>query len=223
MFERFFRGLWLRSGTGRAGEKRQLFLSLLLGLALAFFLLRWFDAALRPQLIALAETQVQNQLTHIADQAVSQALSEESLTYRDLVYLETGPDGSISTLSTDTIRLNRLKNAVLEQIVSQVESIDSHSLGIPLGALTGADLLAAFGPKLPIQVVSVASAEGEFQNQFVSAGINQTLHRLTLEVTLTAKLLLPGGVVEAPFSIAVPIAETVIIGQVPQTYLNWNP
>lgn len=223
MFERRFRGLWLRRGTERAGEKRQFFFSLVLGLALAFFLLRWFDIALRPQLIALAETQVQNQLVHIADQAVSQTLSEQSLSYRDMVYLETGPDGTISTLSTDTIRLNALKTEIMERIVTQAETLNSHSLGIPLGALTGADLLAAFGPKLPIQVVSVASAEGALQNQFVSAGINQTLHRLTLEVTLTAKLLLPGGVVEAPFSIAVPIAETVIIGQVPQTYLNWNP
>lgn len=220
---RRFRSLWLRKSRDKHDEKRQLFFSLLLGLALAFLLLQWFDGALRPQLIALAETQVRNQLTHIADQAVSQALSEQALSYRDMVYLETGPDGTISTLSTDTVRLNHLKSEVLEQVVSQAESLNSHSLGIPLGALTGADLLAAFGPKLPVQVASVASAEGTLQNQFISAGINQTLHRLTLEVTLTAKLLLPGSVVEALFSIDVPIAETVIIGQVPQTYLNWNP
>ena len=96
-------------------------------------------------------------------------------------------------------------------------------MGIPLGVLTGIDIISALGPKLPIQVISVASAEGTYRNDFSSAGINQTLHRIYLDITVTAKLLLPGSIVETVVFTPICVAETVIIGQVPQTYLNWSP
>ena len=212
---------WLRPARGRREGRGQLFLSVLLGLGLALFLIHQFDAALRPQLIALAETRVRNKITLIADQAVSQALSDQALSYTDMVRLQTD-GGEIATLSTDTVRLNLLRTSILEEIVTQVEDLDSHFLDVPLGALTGIDLLSALGPALPVQVLSVASTEGQYRNDFTSAGVNQTIHRILLDVSITARLLLPGGIVETQIDTPVCIAETVIIGQPPQTYLNRN-
>ncbi len=206
----------------RREGRGQLLLSVALGLGLALFFIHQFDAALRPQLVALAEARVRNQVTHIADHAVSQALGDQALAYTDMVNLRTQETGQIATLSTDTVRLNLLRAEVLDRIVDQVEELDSHSLGVPLGALTGVDLFSALGPDLPVQVLSVASAEGNYRNDFTSAGVNQTLHRILLDVSVTARLLLPGGVVETQVSTPVCVAETVIIGQPPQTYLNWN-
>lgn len=185
---------------------------------MAFLLIHWFDIALRPQLVALSEAQVQNHLTQLANRSVTQVLAAQELSYSDMVTLQA--TGSLSTLATDTVALNRLRASVLEDIVTQVESIDSKSLGVPLGALTGVDLLSGLGPRLPVQVISVASAEGQYRNDFISAGINQTLHRIVLDITLNAKLLLPGGVVEMMVSTPVCVAETVIVGQVPQTYVG---
>lgn len=212
---------WLRQTGDRREGRGQLFLSVLLGLGLALFLIHQFDAALRPQLIALAETRVRNEITHIADQAVSQTLSDQALSYTDMVRLQ-ADRGEVAILSTDTVRLNLLRTSVLEEIVAQVEDLDSHFLGVPLGALTGIDLLSALGPALPVQVLSVASAEGSYRNDFTSAGVNQTIHRILLDVSVTAQLLLPGGIVETQINTPVCVAETVIIGQPPQTYLNWN-
>lgn len=206
--------------TRNVGEKGQLLLSVLLGLSLAFLLIRCFDLSLRPQMIALAETRLRNQITHISDLAMEKAMEERALAYSDMVVFQTGQDGTVSMLTTDTLRLNALRAAILEEVVSQLESIDSHSLGIPFGALTGVDLFSAWGPKLPVQVISVASANGTYRNDFTSAGINQTLHRILLDVTVTAQLLLPGGIAETQIDIPVCVAETVIIGQVPQTFLQ---
>ena len=114
------------------------------------------------------------------------------------------------------------RSAVLDAIIAQIGTIDNDPMGVPLGALTGIDLLSALGPRLPVQVISVSTAEGQYRNDFTSAGINQTLHRIMLDVTLNARLLLPGGVVEVLVSTPVCISETVIIGQVPQTYLTLN-
>lgn len=217
------RRLWFRLGgkTGR-GDRKQLGLSLLLGLLLAFLLIRWFDTSLRPHLVALTEAQIRNYLTQAANLSVTHALAEGNLSYDDMVTLQTEVGGGIATLSTDTLRLNHLRASILEDIITQVESLDDHSLSVPLGALTGIDLLSALGPRLPVKVVSVASGEGTYRNDFLSAGINQTLHRIMLDVTITAKLLLPGGVVDVELSTPVCVAETVIIGQVPQTYVGLN-
>ena len=188
---------------------------------MAFLLIRWFDVALRPQLVALTEVQVRNHLTQAANRSMAQALDAQALSYGDMVDLRTS--GGLSALVTDTAALNRLYTAVLDDIITQVEDLDSGSLGVPLGALTGIDLLSALGPKLPVRVVSVTSAEGQYRNDFTSAGINQTLHRIILDMTLNTKLLLPGGVEEITVSTPICVTETIIVGQVPQTYLNWNP
>jgi sporulation protein YunB len=220
MVGRQFRGLWLRrwSHTGKKQGRTPFWPSLVLGLAMAFLLIHWFDIALRPQLIAFSESQLQNRLTRIANDAVSQALTDQELSYGGLVNLQTTE--TLSTFETDTMALNRLRVSILENIIAQVENFDSNSFGVPVGVLTGIDLLSALGPKLPVRVVSVTSADGQYRNEFTSAGINQTLHRIMLDVTLNAKLLLPGGIVEVVVSTPVCIAETVIVGQIPQTYLN---
>ena len=220
MVGRQFRGLWLRrwSHTGKKQGRTPFWPSLVLGLAMAFLLIHWFDIALRPQLIAFSESQLQNRLTRIANDAVSQALTDQELSYGGLVNLQTTE--TLSTFETDTMALNRLRVSILENIIAQVENFDSNSFGVPVGVLTGIDLLSALGPKLPVRVVSVTSADGQYRNEFTSAGINQTLHLIMLDVTLNAKLLLPGGIVEVVVSAPVCIAETVIVGQIPQTYLN---
>lgn len=223
MLGKRFRGPWLRRGKRGKPAHRRFWFSLALGLALIFLFIRWFDAALRPHLVALSESQIRNCLTQMANSSVTQALVDQELSYDDLVTLRTDPNGSLSALVTDTVCLNHLRSFVLDDIIMQVEALDSRSLSVPLGALTGIDLLSALGPRLPVQVVSVVSAQGAYRNDFISAGINQTLHRIMLDVAVTAKLLLPGGIVEVTVSTPVCVAETVIIGQVPQTYLNWSP
>lgn len=213
------RGLWPRFRR-REWAPGQLFASIILGIALAAFLIHQAGLAVRPQLVALAQSKLRNQLTMISNATVADILEQEALRYSDMVVMEPGPGDGIATITTDTVRLNNLKSAVLTRIVSQVESLDTHCLDVPLGALTGMELFAGAGPELPIQVLSVASVEGGYRNDFVSAGINQTLHRVMLDITLTAEVLMPGGIVESVVSTPVCVAETIIIGQVPQTYLE---
>lgn len=221
MRKQLLRGFWPRAGRKKRGAAQQLLLSVVLGVGLALFLIHQFDAALRPQLVALAQAKLRNQLVGISNHVVAEALSQQALSDPDIVLLQPAP-GGVSTLSTDTVRLNRLRTAVMEEIVAQVEALDSRSLGIPLGTLTGIDLLSAAGPAIPVRVLSVATVDGGYRNEFISAGINQTLHRVLLDVDVTAQVLMPGGIVETAVSTPVCIAETVVIGQVPQTYLGLN-
>ncbi len=194
----------------------------MLGVLLALLMIHTIHNALRTPLVALTESRIRNQIIHVAEEAVGEVLYRQGASYSDMVSLQTGKSGEITTLSTDTVQLNQLRNAVMEQVITQVEDLDAEELGIPLGLLTGWDLLSATGPKLPVRVLSVASASGNYRNDFISAGINQTLHRIFLDVTILVRVLLPGGIVETEVMVPISVAETVIIGQVPQTYLNLN-
>lgn len=223
------RGLWLRRPRRvrrrqpRCEEGRgQLLLSAILGVGLALLLIHRFNFALRPQLESLAEARVRNQITRMADQTVSDVLADEAFSSGELISVRTGEDGEISMLTTDTAQLNRLRTQVMEEMVAQVDTLDSRELGIPLGSVTGIDLLSAFGPRIPAKVLTVASTDAVFRNEFTSAGINQTHYRVMLDVTVSARVLLPGGIVETEVIAPVCVAETVVVGQVPNAYLNLN-
>ena len=183
----------------------------MLGVLLALLMIHTIHNALRPPLVALTESRIRNQIIHVAEEAVGEVLYRQGASYSDMVSLQTGKSGEITTLSTDTVQLNQLRNAVMEQVITQVEDLDTEELGIPLGLLTGWDLLSATGPKLPVRVLSVASASGSYRNDFIF-----------LDVTILVRVLLPGGIVETEVMVPISVAETVIIGQVPQTYLNLN-
>ena len=176
----------------------------MLGVLLALLMIHTIHNALRPPLVALTESRIRNQIIHVAEEAVGEVLYRQGASYSDMVSLQTGKSGEITTLSTDTVQLNQLRNAVMEQVITQVEDLDTEELGIPLGLLTGWDLLSATGPKLPVRVLSVASASGSYRNDFISAGINQTLHRIFLDVTILVRVLLPGGIVETEVMVPSP-------------------
>lgn len=220
----FWRRIWPRGTMGkrRRGERSQLLMATLVGLSAAIFLIWRFDITLRPQMIALGKTQIQNHLTYISSQTVMDVLAEQSIAYSDMVILKTGPGGEVQTMSIDAVKLNSFRSLVLERVTGQVHMLDSQDLGIPLGMLTGVDFMSALGPKLPIRVAAAASAAGQFRNEFLDAGINQTLHRVMLDISITATLLLPGGIAEVEVITPVCVTEAIIIGQVPQTYLNLN-
>ena len=218
------RRIWLRNrvSRGKQREHSQLLAATLTGLVMALFLIWRFNAALRPQLITLAQTQIRNCLTHISNQAVTDVLAEQALAYSDMVVLQTGGDGEVRTMSVDTIKLNNFRSAVVEQVIEQIYALDNQEFGIPFGVLTGIDFISALGPKLPVRVTTAASVEGHLRNEFLDAGINQTLHRIMFDITVAAKLLLPGGSTEIEISIPVCVTEAIIVGRVPQTYLDLN-
>lgn len=218
------RRIWPRnmSGRGKRRDRFQLLVATLIGLSMALLLIWRFDVALRPQLIALAQVQIRNHLTYISNQVVMDVLAEQSLSYTDMMVLKTGASGEIQTMSVDAVKLNNFRSAVVERVIEQACALDSQDLGIPFGVLTGIDFISALGPKMPVRVTTAASVEGHLRNEFLDAGINQTLHRIIMDITVTAKLLLPGGIAEIEIVTPVCVTEAVIVGRVPQTYLDFN-
>jgi sporulation protein YunB len=204
----------------RSGRGIPWLLAAVIGVGLALLCIHAFDAAVRPLATDMAQAKVRNAVTAIVDGAVERTMDVQAVSYSDIVTLQTDGEGRINALVTSPVKLNTLRTAILEDVIQQVDALDTTQLGIPIGSLTGLVYASDWGPLLPVRVLSAAAADGDFRNEFTSAGINQTLHRILLDVDVDVKLLLPGGTVETAVHTTVCLAETVIVGEVPQAYLQ---
>ena len=187
-------------------------------LVLAGLFLHTLNGQLRPVLEAVATSQAANLMTQAIAGAVDNCLQENHLEYGDFVSLERDGAGKVTSITSNTAANSRFKREVVEAVARQLAALDSESLGVPLGTLTGQPLLSGAGPRVRVSVDSVGEVTAD--NSFTAAGVNQTLHRVCLDIHATVRLFLPGEVLPVSVSSSVCVAETVIVGETPDTYLN---
>lgn len=206
----------------RSGKRKGLLWSAILGIGLALLFIWAVDLQLRPILEAAARAKVSNVVTRTLDGAISDYVAEQGLGYRDLIRMETDENGRITALVSDMAALNALRTRILGIAVEAVDSLDRAELAIPAGNLTGINLLSGKGMELPVEVVAVGTAHAEFESSLSDAGINQTRHQILLDVTVAVEILLPGSTLNTEIGAQIPVAETVIVGTVPDTVLQWG-
>ena len=117
-------------------------------------------------------------------------------------------------------RINALSAQILDRVVGAATDTHTLTVKIPAGNLTGISILMGRGPAVPVQIIVLTSSRVEFNNSIVTAGINQTKHQISLEVIVDVDVLVPWGTESAQVTSEVLIADTVVVGQVPDTYLN---
>lgn len=152
---------------------------------------------------------------------VARIMAEEDYPADYFVSMEKDERGQITAVSCNMARINALSAKVLEEIVNATEG-HKLTVRIPLGNLTGMSLLMGRGPGVPVQIVVLTSSRVEFDNSIVTAGINQTKHQITLRTLVDVDVLVPWGTESSQVCGEVLIADTVIVGQVPQSYYSVN-
>ena len=143
-----------------------------------------------------------------------------NIAYDRIVFFEKDLDGRITALKTNMSEVNRLKTDILNIINDEILALDTSDIGIPLGSLILPELLSGRGPAIPVHILSIRNSDANFVSHFSQAGINQTLHRLNMEVSIDVAVLVLGETNSFTMSSEVVVAETVIVGEVPQTYLQ---
>ena len=191
-----------------------------IALALVWLLLHTLNGMLRPMLETTASSQATNLMVQAIDAAVDNCLQENNMNYGDFVTLETDTAGKVTSITSNTAANSRFKRQVVEAVIRQLGAMNSEALGVPLGTLTGQPLLSGAGPQVRVKVDSVGEVTADYANTFTSAGVNQTLHRVCLNITATVYLFLPGEILPVSVNSSVCVAETVIVGETPDTYLN---
>ncbi len=168
----------------------------------------------------LAETQVKNTTSDLTNDAIAKQIAVGDIQYDRIVYFEKDLNGRITALKTNMTEVNRLKTDILNIINDEILALDTSDIGIPLGSIFLPELLSGRGPAIPVHILAIRNSDANFSSHFSQAGINQTLHQLTMDVSVDVAVLVLGRTSSFTITSEVVVAETIIVGEVPQTFLN---
>lgn len=180
----------------------------------------WFRHHYADAITGLAETQIKNATSDLINDAIDKQIDNQNIQYDRMVYFEKDLEGRITALKTNMSEVNRLKTDILNLINNEILALDTSDIGIPIGSLLVPELLSGRGPVIPVQIIAIRNSDASFTSTFVEAGINQTLQQLNLVVCVDVSVLVLGRTNNFTVSSQVVVAETVIVGQVPDTYLQ---
>ncbi|MDR2501865.1 MAG: sporulation protein YunB [Oscillospiraceae bacterium] len=175
-------------------------------------------ARAKPIIEMFAKAEAREAVTRAMNDAVAEQILAGQISYERIVRVAWGEDGTVTALITDTAQVNLMQTAVSNAINENVVNIMNSDLSIPVGDVFGGVLFSGRGPGIPVRIQSVADVHAEFRNSFEDAGINQTRHRIDLWMTAQISIIIPGGTAKTSVSAEIPIAETVIVGNVPSIY-----
>lgn len=183
-------------------------------------LFTYLNHQLRPQVVQVIQRQMADRMNQAVHQEVLRCLEEEGVTYDALVEVEKGTDGSIRALRADTVKINALKAELSLGIGDKLRNLRAEKIRIPLGNLTPWQMLSGIGPRISVLFEPSGRVAVDFQSDFTSAGINQTRHRILLHATCKVSVLLPLFTCSTEYETDIPVAETVLVGEVPSAYLE---
>ena len=175
---------------------------------------------LSPYIRELARNQAVNAASNAITGSVSEMLRTGNTDFSRVIVLEKDVQGNITALRTDMGQVERMKIEVLGALDGLIDQINTQQMGIPLGNLLLPDLLAGTGPVLPVKAVSLTVSNTDFFSDFSEAGINQTLQTLKVKFTISLTILTTVGYESVDVDSDVMVAQTVIVGRVPETYVN---
>ena len=197
-----------------------LFRGAIIALVLLIIGLVYFRQRYRGVIQNLAETQVKNTTSDLINDAIDKQIEDGNIQYDRIVYFEKDLNGRITALKTNMSEVNRLKTAILNIINDEILALDTSDLGIPIGSLILPEILSGRGPNIPVELLSIRNSDASFTSDFTEAGINQTLQQLNMNITVDVAILVLGRTESFTVSSQVVVAETIIVGQVPETFLQ---
>ena len=171
-----------------------------------------------PIIRATGESKISETTNYAVNLAVISAM-KGTISYDDLIHMVTDATGKITLLQANSIQINSLSRKVVDETYSYIMERIGADLKIPLGAFSGVPILSGFGPEIMIPTMPYGSVNCKFLSKFVTAGINQTLHKIYLSVETSVTMVLPFNTIKVDDKTDVLVSESLIIGEIPDTYL----
>ena len=202
-------------------KKRKWGRLILLGLLLICILLLLLEQNLSQTMLDMAYAQAYSMAVETLNRAVKD-VTENGVSYDELVDLYVDGDGRVSMLRANTIRMNELAAKTALMAETELNSFKNQFIEIPAAAALGIRFLSGFGPRIAVQIVPVGAVHTSFDTELETAGINQTRHQIFLTLRATVSLIIPTGSQLVDVKSTVPIAESIIVGDVPQSFVDVN-
>ncbi len=199
----------------RRGAVRIALIVGLLGLAGLILL----EQNLSQTMLDMAFARAYSMAVETINRAVKQ-VTAQGVSYEELIDAQLDANGRVSMLRANTMRMNELAAQTALLAEEELNSFENQFVEIPLGAALGIRFLSGFGPRLAVQILPVGAVHTSFDTEFESAGINQTRHKIFLTIRTTVSLIVPTGSQLVEVQSTVPIAESIIVGEVPDSFVD---
>ena len=194
--------------------RNSIFLIVVISVITVFAILR----AINPIIEALCIDKAKNLATVISNKQATQIMNEYK--YEDFVNVVRDSNGDITLIQTNTKNINEVISDIPNKIVEEMEKQSESYISIHLGSVLGNTVFSALGPEIHIKIENVGNVVTKLESEFISEGINQTMHRIYLNIECEATILTPYNTITQKIENQVLIAESVIIGNIPNAYYN---
>lgn len=174
-----------------------------------------------PLIVDTSKSQIKVYATKSMNYAVTEAMNQ-NISYDDLVDILLDANGDIAMIEANTVKINNISNMIERITLAHLVEISKTPIEIPLGAFTGISLFSGLGPPVQIDIKPYGEVGCKFLSQFISAGINQTQHKIYVNVEAIVNVVLPLQTISVKMTNEVLVCESVIIGAIPETYLKSN-
>lgn len=146
--------------------------------------------------------------------------SVSNTTYDNLVEIKQDESGKVTLVTANVMELNRLSTEITYNISEDLSNLEDMYITLPISSIFQMGIVSGYGPKIKLAIVPTGSVTSEFNSEFVSSGINQTKHTISIVITTKVRLIAPFYTLSQEYVNEITVAETIIIGDVPESYYN---
>lgn len=178
------------------------------------------DSRMRVIINNYAQNRAKITANSVINATVSNYLEGKKIKYTDIIHINNADDGSVKSVEFDTVTITKIKAAIISQIQNNIAKKENTTIGVPIGTLTGSQFLSNRGPNINITFKMSSAVYSNISSTFISAGINQTLHKITLTISADIYFVMPWYRSTGSYETNFTLAETIIVGEVPDAYTN---
>jgi sporulation protein YunB len=201
-------------------KQKIIILIITLSIVLPLFFYR-LDKVITPTVMAVADGEMRAKAIEIINMCILDEYSKE-FKYEDIIKAEKDNEGNIIMLKADTLKLNRIGSNVAIKAQREIKNLGSIGVKVPIGYISKNNILANFGPDITVRMQPIGYIEASYSSEFESAGINQTRHKIYLQVKTSLKVIIPFASNNIEVKNEIPIAETIIVGKIPNAAINFD-
>lgn len=214
-------------GKSKNSSKLYMPLKFKIGIFFCFFFLiilcflAYLNNIVNPVIIESSSAKTRSLSQKAMEEAIYETLSESQVAiYDSLIMINRDSNGDVAYISTNSLQINMLTRELAKVAQQKLETMGAKGINIPLGTFTGMPIFVGRGPDINIKMLPIGSINCKFKSEFINAGINQTNHKIYLTITSKVSVILPTANQNIETTTQIMIAESIIVGKIPQTYLQ---
>lgn len=183
------------------------------------FIIIYLNNVVNPVIIESSSAKTRSLSQKAVEEAIYETIKDSAI-YDTLIMISRDADGNVVYISANSLQINMLARELARVAQEKLENLGSHGIDIPIGTFTGMPIFVGRGPNINIKLLPIGSISCKFSSEFINAGINQTNHKIYLTVTSKVSVILPTANQTIETTTQIMIAESIIVGKIPDTYLN---